>query len=489
MTGFCLPNGEIATPAQIQADCDAWATSFARDQRSSFVQNHDHDCTGTCIKYEKKKQDATGGIPQRAGQKIGGSAVFKCRFRYFRYVALTIAAMIRYVVRRGRDLVQQPYVATGNDENEYGKAIVERSSPTRSSSQDVLQATVRSNADYQYQKRAVPEESTTETDAETAAGAATEPRGRHKFFSRLLCGCQELTQPQNERILAGFATAMRAANVADFYMTKYLSKAQQALSDVMQPLTAGLRRAEETESAPDAGQTTVKERARRRILRLIFSANRTLWFSACELGVFLATGSSCVKSEPNMKTFSGRGMAMMHECKRLLNHGAGDHGLLFAARVPDRGGAASMSVFVVPRTTEHEAAPHDNNAASGVAARQDSATEQALQDSNAAGSDDEDNAILPDGLFAHDAQGMVPTGTEKTILFTKGTSHRDDWLHRGADLQDLDYYHYSRYVERLEKPRHGTAADFQRRRGRYRHHHHHHHHHHQQQQQHHQPLK
>ena len=47
-----------------------------------------------------------------------------------------------------------------------------------------------------------------------------------------------------------------------------------------------------------------------------------------------------------------------------------------------------MSVFVVPRTTEHEAASHDNNAASGVAARQDSATEQALQDSNAAGNED-----------------------------------------------------------------------------------------------------
>ena len=82
-----------------------------------------------------------------------------------------------------------------------------------------------------------------------------------------------------------------------------------------------------SESAPDAAQTTLKERAKRRILRLIFSANRTLWFSACELGVFLATESSCVRTERDQKAFSGKGMAMMHECKRLLNHGTGDQGL------------------------------------------------------------------------------------------------------------------------------------------------------------------
>ena len=37
-----------------------------------------------------------------------------------------------------------------------------------------------------------------------------------------------------------FATAMRAANVADFYMTKYLSKAQEALGPVIQPFIAGI---------------------------------------------------------------------------------------------------------------------------------------------------------------------------------------------------------------------------------------------------------
>ena len=51
VTDFRLPNCEIASAEQIKEDCDAWKTSFARDQQASFIQNHDHDCTGTCIKY------------------------------------------------------------------------------------------------------------------------------------------------------------------------------------------------------------------------------------------------------------------------------------------------------------------------------------------------------------------------------------------------------------------------------------------------------
>ena len=96
-------------------------------------------------------------------------------------------------------------------------------------------------------------------------------------------------------IMRTLATAMRAANVADYYMTKYLSKAQEALGPVMQPFIAGMRRIADAESALEAADTILVERARQRIRRFIFCANRTMWFSACELGVFLATGDSCVR--------------------------------------------------------------------------------------------------------------------------------------------------------------------------------------------------
>ena len=72
---------------------------------------------------------------------------------FYRYVRLQIAGATKFVMRRGKALVERMFVATGNDENEYGKAIPERAMPFTSSSNDVLQAAVRCNADYQYQKR------------------------------------------------------------------------------------------------------------------------------------------------------------------------------------------------------------------------------------------------------------------------------------------------------------------------------------------------
>ena len=42
VTGFCMPNKDLASAEQIKDDCDAWNTSFACNQRASFNQNHYH---------------------------------------------------------------------------------------------------------------------------------------------------------------------------------------------------------------------------------------------------------------------------------------------------------------------------------------------------------------------------------------------------------------------------------------------------------------
>ena len=47
-------------------------------------------------------------------------------------------------------------------------------------------------------------------------------------------------------------------------------------------------------------------------------------------------------------------------------------------------------------------------------------------------------------------------------MFTKSVAHRDDWLHRGIMPRDMDYYHYARYVDRVEMPRAGSAQSFQK---------------------------
>ena len=99
-------------------------------------------------------------------------------------------------------------------------------------------------------------------------------------------------------------------------MSKYLSKAQEALGLVMQLFIASMRRIATAESAPKTAEITLVQRAQQRIRRFIFCANRMMWFYSCELGMFLTTGDSCLKTEPTAKVFFGKGIAMMHECKR-----------------------------------------------------------------------------------------------------------------------------------------------------------------------------
>ena len=224
-----MPNGDEASTEQIKADCNAWNISFARDQRGSFIQNHDHDCTSTCVKYAKKKTDT----------KVSemNLAIFLCRFRYYHIVRILKAGLEKYIVRRGKNLVKKAFIATGNDENEYGKAMVVRDGPFRSSSQDVLQSTLRCNADYQYQRRAVPDFEASETDLSAIPWQTSSA-------IILLCGCGLLKTSVGKHIITTLATAMRAAHIADFYVTKYQSKAQEALGPVLQPFIAGNKKVE-----------------------------------------------------------------------------------------------------------------------------------------------------------------------------------------------------------------------------------------------------
>ena len=64
------------------------------------------------------------------------------------------------------------------------------------------------------------------------------------------------------------------------------------------------------------------------------------------------------------------------------------------------------------------------------------------------------------------ATTFINAGTQKQS-FVETQAHRDDWLHRGHLLADVDYYHYARYFERIEQPRAGTAESFQKNHGRY----------------------
>ena len=90
--------------------------------------------------------------------------------------------------------------------------------PFTSSASDVLQAATRCNADFQYQKRCIPDVDLSARQ-EAAAPTAEPP----SFMIHGLRSAGRLAGV----IVTTLATAMRAANVADFYMTKYQSKPQE----------------------------------------------------------------------------------------------------------------------------------------------------------------------------------------------------------------------------------------------------------------------
>ena len=207
--------------------------------------------------------------------------------------------MVRRVLRRGKALVSKAYIAVSNEHNEHGSFVPERRQPFRSSSSDVHQAVFRCNGDVQFKDRAVPAD--VMPDGSGAAEPATsEPSGRGGLFF----GSRSFS-PLKKAVVRCYEVALKASSVADYYMTKYQSKAQQALSAAMGPITAGLRRFEaEAQAQAEAEDAPPEERsltslARAKLRRMVFSANRSHWCSACELSVFVLTGGHCVQSHRN----------------------------------------------------------------------------------------------------------------------------------------------------------------------------------------------
>ena len=122
-----------------------------------------------------------------------------------------------------------------------------------------------------------------------------------------------------------YEVALKASSLVEYYMAKYQSKAQQVLSSAMGPITAGLRRFEteaqaqaEAEAAPP-GETSMAALVRAKLRRMVFSANRGHWLSACELTIVVLTGGHCVHTHRSREICLGRAHYLMHECRRLLN--------------------------------------------------------------------------------------------------------------------------------------------------------------------------
>ena len=101
-----------------------WQQAFARDVRCLHNGNHDHNCSATCVKYQKKKSK------EEQATMLQASKAPPCRFFFYIIVVLRIVSetveRIRRFRRRGKALVSKAFVQATNLHNEYGLVEVER---------------------------------------------------------------------------------------------------------------------------------------------------------------------------------------------------------------------------------------------------------------------------------------------------------------------------------------------------------------------------
>ena len=144
---------------------------------------------------------------------------------------------------------------------------------------------------------------------------------------------------------------------------------------------------------------------------------------------------------------------MMHECKRLLNCSTAADGLLFPGARTSGLDDAAMRVLIVPRLATEQAG--NGSEGDNDAGENDGQEDEEQQDDEGTGQEARD-----DDACVFLAGGGGAEGSHSKQMFTKSFSHRDDWLHRGRTLCDMDYYHYARFVDRVELPRAGDADQF-----------------------------
>jgi hypothetical protein len=312
--GFRKTDGSMATEEELQAEARRYSANWSADTRFCHVFNHSHECKPTCFKNtEYKKPSADEAPKQRAA----------CRFRFWRLVSIAE----RWWRRMGKALVAEPTVSAADDaDNEFGRCKVRRGNCFRGSSQDLCQACLRCNVDYQYQHRTFPEREIDEQ--EIADGAAYQKP--HQNLPGILGWLARRGSAANgktvELLLQSFAIAARASAVADFYATKYLAKPQQWLASALGPLISGYRKKEEEQNQMEE-KPSVQKMSLQKLRTAIFAANRSVWISSCEACLFLETGGSAVLSHPDVAVHGRKGLFMMNECKRILNREVAGEGL------------------------------------------------------------------------------------------------------------------------------------------------------------------
>ena len=298
--------GNIAETADFQQDAVVFEKCFGLDVRFLHHHNHDHECSGTCVKNVKKK------TKEELAKMLKSSRAPPCRFEFWHIKQLQIKGKNVRIRRRGKDIVEDPFIINSTARNQLGSVALERPQPFASASSDCGLATMRCNNDYKYMAKGFP----TQCDLSQAF---------HCDASQLAACFRSMKAAikahRAVRHMAMTVVALHvAAKIIDYYITKYAAKPMEQLQNLVTQYALGLRRLEleEAEAAkqitgakaeaeakadakPKAGAasnvtqplatvTDWKARGRQVVLKLQYSANRAKWISSTESALYTSPG-------------------------------------------------------------------------------------------------------------------------------------------------------------------------------------------------------
>ena len=112
--------------------------------------NHDHDCSNTCVKNVKKK------TKEDVAKMLKANRAPPCRFEFWHIVLLQLLNKTHRIRRRGKEIVDAPFIINATARNQFGSVAMERPQPFASASSDCGLATMRCNNDYTYMPKGFP---------------------------------------------------------------------------------------------------------------------------------------------------------------------------------------------------------------------------------------------------------------------------------------------------------------------------------------------
>ena len=318
--------GSIAQAHDFRADAIVFERCFGRDVRFLHHHDHDHDCSGTCVKNVKKK------TKEVLSEMIKANRAPPCRFEFYHVVMLQLCDKMTKIRRRGKEVVDTPHIVNATTRNQFGSVALERPQPFRSASSDCALGSLRCNNDFRYMPEGFPDATDLDQlfrcDVEQLAACFRSTRAAIKAYKSV------------RRMAMSVVAAHVAANIIDYYITKYAAKPMEQLQNLVTQYALGLRRLELEEAeeekavgvaATGAQPVNDQARGRRVLLKLQYAANRSKWISSTECALYVHTEQQHWTSHNEVPMFLSRPLYLILECKRIL---AGSKSILTRAATP-----------------------------------------------------------------------------------------------------------------------------------------------------------